>query len=179
MTSSLSSCTSYTEGCSPALEGARWKSHLKSTLLNTGRETAAKDQSACLNFLLAGTAMKEEGAASLLCLLEVSNWNQSREALSGLLSVYGVHLVTGRHILLVTNHSDSGNNIGSWLQHLSTMSYSSELHPFFNNFTARSRCLFTQSRPTVVTCKNESHLPRKCWRCPTQLKSFGSKSKNA
>lgn len=153
--------------CSSALEGARWERHLKSTFLNISRATAAKYQSTSLNYLQEQLQRKGQ---LVLCLevLEVSNWNQTREALSGLLSVCGEHLLT--------NHSqDTGRRLPPTPQQ---QSYSSELHLLFNNFTPRSRYMFVWSRSTAVTCKNESHLLRERWKCPIQLKSFGSENKN-
>lgn len=149
--------------CSPALEGTRWERHLKSTPLNISRAIAAK---------IAAKSLQEplQRKGQLVLCLEVSNQNKTRQALFGLLSVYGMRLVT--------NNSQEMRRPYVWLQHLRSNFTPLNCAYFFNNFTPRSRYMFMWSRPTAVTCKNESHLLRECWKCPIRLKSSGSENRN-
>lgn len=169
MTSRLRSCSGCTEGCS--MLTCSWRSKMRRALKIQPSEhwqrnsynTPVKKLE-----LVAGRATKEGAASPLFGSLGISNCNQTREALSGLFHVYGMHSVT--------NHSQETH------RHLTPTPqqqfYSSELHYFFNNFTPRSRYMLMWSRPTAVTCKNESHLLREHWKCPMQLKSFGSENRN-
>lgn len=89
--------------CSPALEGTRWERHLKSTPLNISRAIAAK---------IAAKSLQEplQRKGQLVLCLEDSNQNKTKQALFGLLSVYGMRLVT--------NNSQEMRRPYVWLQHL-------------------------------------------------------------